>query len=77
MGCSERHANHLFTGIRRHTILDEIHLRRIDVAKEQIEARINSVGTIAGLCGYASPTDFSRVFKRYTGTTPRAWRESH
>ena len=29
-------------GIRRHTILDEIHLRRIDVAKEQLQAHILS-----------------------------------
>lgn len=74
MGCSERHANHLFSGIRRHTILDEIHLRRIDFAKEQLEARINPIETIAGLCGYNSPTDFSRVFRRYAGTSPRQWR---
>ena len=75
MGCSERHASHLFSSIRKHTILDEIHLRRIDLAKDQLEARINSVETIAELCGYNSPTDFTRVFKRYTGTTPRNWQK--
>lgn len=74
MGCSERHANHLFSGIRRHTILDEIHLRRIDFAKEQLEAQINPIETIAELCGYGSPTDFSRVFRRYAGVSPRQWR---
>ena len=74
MDCSERLANLRFSEARHHTILDEIHLQRIEVAKEQLSANVNSIETIAGLCGYASPNDFSRVFKRYTGATPRSWR---
>ena len=75
MSCSIRHAHRLFMGVRRHTILDEIHLRRIDVAKEQLQAHILSFESIAELCGYASLTDFGRVFKRYTGLTPRNWQK--
>ena len=75
MSCSIRHAHRLFLSIRRHTILDEIHLRRIDVAKEQLQAHILSFESIAELCGYASLTDFGRVFKRYTGLTPRNWQK--
>lgn len=74
MDCSERLANLRFSEARHHTILDEIHLQRIEVAKEQLSANVNSIETIAGLCGYASPNDFSRVFKRYTGATPQSWR---
>ncbi len=77
MGCSLRQAHRLFFAARHHTILDEIHLRRIDVAKEQLMARVLPVESIAELCGYASLTDFGRVFKRYTGSTPREWRKSH
>ena len=75
MSCSLRHAHRLFPSIRRHSILDEIHLRRIDVAKEQLQAHVLSFESIAELCGYASLTDFGRVFKRYTGLTPRNWQK--
>ena len=75
MSCSIRHAHRLFPSIRRHSILDEIHLRRIDVAKEQLQAHVLSFESIAELCGYASLTDFGRVFKRYTGLTPRNWQK--
>lgn len=75
MGCSERLATLRFAEVVRHTILDEIHLRRIDVAKEKLAVGAISIDTISGLCGYASPTDFGRVFKRYTDLTPREWRK--
>ena len=74
MGCSERLANLRFSEAVRHTILDEIHLRRIESAKEQLVAKALPIATIAELCGYSSPTDFGRVFRRYTGQTPRAWK---
>ena len=75
MGCSMRHAHRLFLEIRRHSILDEIHMRRIELAKEQLRAGIASIESIAEQCGYASPTDFGRVFKRYTSLSPRTWRK--
>lgn len=74
MGCSMRHAHRIFLDARRHSILDEIHLRRIELAKEQLRARVVSIESIAEQCGYASSTDFGRVFKRYTSLTPRDWR---
>ena len=77
MGCSMRHAHRLFLDARRHSILDEIHMRRIELAKEQLRARVVSIESIAEQCGYASPTDFGRVFKRYTSLTPRDWRRQN
>jgi len=75
MGCSMRHAHRMFLNARKHTILDEIHLRRIETAKEQLLARASSVESIAELCGYASSTDFSRVFRRYVGLSPKEWQK--
>jgi len=77
MGCSERFGNMLFRKFRGHTILDEIHLTRIELAKEHLHARVNSIETIAGICGYESPSDFGRVFKRYTNLTPREWQRKY
>lgn len=76
MGCSESLANLRFRESRKTTILDEIHMRRIEIAKDQLLAKINSIETIAGICGYTSASDFSRVFKRYTGTSPLRWSKS-
>jgi AraC-like DNA-binding protein len=39
------------------------------------EARLSSA-EIAFLLGYAEPTAFFRAFRRWTGTTPRAYREA-
>ena len=50
-------------------------MRRIELAKEQLRAGIASIESIAEQCGYASPTDFGRVFKRYTSLSPRTWRK--
>ena len=74
MDYSMRHAHRIFLDVRRHSILDEIHMRRIELAKEQLRARVASIESIAEQCGYASSTDFGRVFKRYTSLTPRDWR---
>lgn len=74
MGCTMRHASRLFSSVRGHSILDEIHLVRLESAKELLRSGNHSVEAIANICGYRSSTDFGRVFKRYTGLPPRDWR---
>lgn len=76
MGCSVRLANLRFGQIRHHTILDEIHLRRLETAKDLFGNPETPISTIAHICGYASATDFGRVFKRYNGKSPREWKKT-
>lgn len=76
MNCSERQANRLFRKWRGHSPLDELHLQRIANAKDLLGNPGIQISTIAEICGYTSPTDFGRVFKRYVGMTPRAWRQT-
>lgn len=71
MGCSERLATLRFREACGHTILDEIHLRRIEIAQDLLRTGLHSIAMIAEMCGYHSATDFGRVFKRYTGRTPK------
>ncbi|MBP3388412.1 MAG: AraC family transcriptional regulator, partial [Clostridia bacterium] len=35
-----------------------------------------SIQEIAFLCGYLDPYYFSRVFRKYTGQSPRSWEKT-
>lgn len=54
-------------------LLDET---RREVAVRHLEARKIPVGEIAFLLGFSEPSAFHRSFKRWTGTTPNAFRVS-
>ena len=42
-----------------------------------LQEREYSLDMIAGLCGFSSANYLCRVFKRETGQTPAAWRDSN
>lgn len=50
---------------------------RIEAAKLLLLEREYSLETIAGLCGFSGANYLCRVFKRETGQTPAAWRDSN
>lgn len=54
-------------------VLDRV---RFAVAKELLEDSTASMSKIAFALGYADDVSFIRAFRRWTGTTPGAWRES-
>ncbi len=49
---------------------------RIQRAMELLARTDYKMETIALECGFASNTDFSRVFKKHRGTNPDAWRRA-
>ena len=57
-------------------LLDAIHTRRIEAAKELLAQTDKSVVDISLLTGYENVNTFIRVFKRYCGMTPGAFRAS-
>jgi AraC-like DNA-binding protein len=57
-----------FEGIMRRTLLD----RSFDLLTREKA----SVTTAAFELGYADPAHFSRAFRRWTGESPRGWRQS-
>ena len=61
------------TGRSFSTCLNEIRLRHARRALRQSE---RSIAAIAREVGYDDPAYFSRVFRRYTGESPAAWRRS-
>lgn len=49
---------------------------RRDAAESLLTTRRHSIAEVAFLTGFADQTAFSRAFKRWTGTTPAAFRNS-
>lgn len=58
------------TGTRLH---EYIHARKIEEAKIMMENTSNSLTTIASALGYSSLGHFSKVFKQYTGSSPKSY----
>lgn len=54
-------------------VLDRV---RFAVAKEMLEDSRAAIPEIATALGYADYVSFTRAFKRWTGSTPGAWRKS-
>ena len=73
---SVRHLRRLFREVRSESpqvVFTQLRLQR---AMELLAKTDNKMETIAHECGFASNTDFSRVFKKYRGTNPDAWRRN-
>jgi AraC family transcriptional activator of pobA len=57
------------------TALEYIHLKVMDIAKEKVLDLGRSVSEIAYDLGFKYPQHFTRVFKKYTGSTPLDYRK--
>jgi AraC family transcriptional regulator len=62
------------TGFRPH---EYVQSRRIDRAMQLLASSDLSLMEIALCAGFANQAHFSRIFKRFAGTTPSAWRALH
>ena len=58
------------------TVSDYIISKRISYAKNKLENSDKSVSEIGALVGVENSAQFCRMFKKYTGTTPTAYRSS-
>lgn len=62
-----------YTGLRP---IEYLNFLKIQRAKELLRNTQRSISKIAELSGFSSPSYFTLLFKRYTGTTPKKYRES-
>jgi len=72
------HRVHLARVFRAHlgcSIGDYHRRRRVAWAANELRHGEASLSDIALRAGFADQSHFSRVFKQWTGVTPRAWRE--
>ncbi|MBQ6246466.1 MAG: substrate-binding domain-containing protein [Kiritimatiellae bacterium] len=74
MGCSRSLADLRFRQAAGHTILDEIHSRRLDAAMSLLRQGDIPIDEIPERCGYVRGPYLGMLFKRTTGRTMRQWR---
>jgi len=62
------------TGTDR-TLLELIHVSRVEKAKDLLGRTTMKIEAIAAACGFSNSFHLRRIFAKYTGTTPSAHRE--
>jgi AraC-like DNA-binding protein len=75
-GLSGSHFSRLIKEKTGRTFTDLMAQYRVDHAKTMLRRTGKGLIQIALECGFEDQSYFSRVFKRYTGFTPRAYRET-
>jgi transcriptional regulator GlxA family with amidase domain len=74
MGMSPRNFARRFASATGETPLSYLHRLRIDAARQLLEAGKKGVADVSEAVGYHDLAFFRRLFKRHTGTQPRAYR---
>ena len=74
LGCSADYLSRRFHGERGITLTGWITRERMELARDLLADPRRNVAEIGWACGFNAPSYFIRVFRRQTGTTPRAYR---
>ena len=74
MNLSVSHFQHLYKRFFGNSIYKDIIQTRIEYAKNLLVSTNFSIGQIAVICDYDNVEHFSRIFKKYTGCSPRQYR---
>ena len=74
IGCSPDHLTRLFRSEHGMSLGVWIAKERMQLACDLLAHPELNIAEVGWTCGFASPSYFIRVFKSYTGTTPKAWR---
>lgn len=72
---SKFHFIRLFKSSYNMTVWEYINIKRIDKASYLLGSTNENITSIAMKCGFNSPTNFNRIFKKVTGCVPREYRK--
>jgi transcriptional regulator GlxA family with amidase domain len=73
---SERNLRHLFRKHMNTTVVDYINSKKMEHASYLLTLQLQ-VQEVSEAVGIASPAQFSRLFKRYQGTSPKKFQQNH
>ena len=74
-GISPRHFKRRFRKATGESPLGYLQNLRMDAAKRRLETTLDNVNEITFQIGYEDSSTFRRLFKRYTGISPREYRD--
>ena len=74
-GFSISHLSHLFKRITGNSVMGYLQSCRMAAAKKYLAETDLEVSTIVEKCGFSDASNFSRSFKRVTGSTPTQFRQ--
>jgi transcriptional regulator GlxA family with amidase domain len=75
-GLNIRTLSRRFRAATGSTPIDYVHALRVEAAKLMLEDDKEFIDDIALAIGYADPASFRRLFRRYVGLTPAAYRKA-
>ena len=75
--CSRRMADIKFKKATGHTILEEIHARQLERAKQLLQNKSIPLKTISDFCGFTNPNSLRKFFRKETGVSMSAWRKNN
>lgn len=73
---SERNLRHLFRKHMNTTVVDYVNSKKMEHASYLLTLQLQ-VQEVSEAVGIASPAQFSRLFKRYQGTSPKKFQQNH
>ncbi|MBL9215941.1 MAG: helix-turn-helix transcriptional regulator [Opitutaceae bacterium] len=74
--CSPAHFSRVFSRVTGHSFKDFLQRCRLERAKELLRESHLQVAEIAATVGYQDPFQFSKMFRKREGVSPRQFRES-
>jgi len=73
--CTADYLSHVFKASTRISLIDYIHVHRIEQSKKLLLETTLNIGEVGRACGYRDAAYFSRVFQQYAGESPRQFRK--
>ena len=74
---SSSYSNHVFKRITGNSIFDYLVSVRIEKAKNLLTNSKLKIYEISELVGYSTKSYFGSIFKKYTGMTPKHYRDNY
>lgn len=75
VGVTSGYLSRVFSASEGKTLIHFVSEKKIGKSKQLLEDEKNSIRTIATEIGFSSPSYFIRFFKKFTGVTPKQYRE--
>ena len=75
VGVTSGYLSRVFSASEGKTLIHFVSEQKIAKSKQLLEDDKNSIKFIAGEIGFSSPSYFIRFFKKFTGVTPKQYRE--